>query len=124
MVSCFDPLNTRSSKLPPSPSVSLRLPPTPSVYNSSKFTPQPPSKADAFKLFNKDAFVFYDIKDPQGALDRIAHLEANRTAYADVVARPILADGQRTLEEYFSLSDRIGGGKLKRRVLRMLFGQS
>ena len=41
--SCSDALNTPSSKLPPSPAVSCRLLLSPNVYNSSKFTPQPPS---------------------------------------------------------------------------------
>ena len=36
-----------------------------------------------------------------------------------MVAEPILADGQRTLEEHFSLLDDVGGGRLKQRILRM-----
>jgi hypothetical protein len=32
------------------------------------------------------------------------------------MARPILANGEQTLEEYFSLSNNIGGGKLKQRT--------
>ena len=73
---------------------------------------------DVFKLFNKDAFIYYDIHDPQPALDRIAYLETNRTAYAEVLAQPILAGG--ALEEYFSLSDDVGGGKLKQRIRAMV----
>lgn len=79
---------------------------------------------EVFQVFNKAAFIYYDIKRPQSALDRLAYLEANRTAYAEVLSEPILADGQRTLEEYFSLSDDVGGGKLKQRILDMLFGSS
>ena len=75
---------------------------------------------DVFKLFNKDAFIYYDIDDPQPALDRILYLETNRTAYAEVLAQPILADG--ALEEYFSLSDDVGGGRLKQRIRDMVFG--
>ena len=78
---------------------------------------------DVFKLFNKDAFIYYDVHDPQTALDRIAYLETNRTAYAEVLAQPILADGERTLEEYFSLSDDVGGGKLKQRIRNMVLGK-
>lgn len=76
---------------------------------------------DVFKLFNKDAFIYYDIDDPQPALHRILYLETNRTAYAEVLAQPILADG--ALEEYFSLSDDVGRGKLKRRIRDMVLGQ-
>jgi hypothetical protein len=75
---------------------------------------------DVFNLFNKDAFIYYDIDDPQAALDRIAYFETNRTAYAEVLAQPILANGERTLEEYFSLSDDVGGGKLKQRIRDMV----
>ncbi len=77
---------------------------------------------DVFKLFNKNAFIYYDIHNPQPALDRIRYLEMNLTAYAEVVARPILANGEQTLEEYFSLSDDVGGGKLKQRIRDMVVG--
>ena len=42
-VSCLsvDALQTRSSKLPPSPAVSRCLPLSPNVYNRSKFNPNP-----------------------------------------------------------------------------------
>ena len=79
---------------------------------------------EVFNLFNKYAFIFYDIHDPQPALDQIAYLETNRTAYAEVVAQPILANGERTLEEYFSLSDDVGGGKLKQRIRDMVLGST
>ena len=52
---------------------------------------------DVFKLFNKNAFIYYDIHDPQPALDRIRYLETNLAAYAEVVAQPILANGEQTL---------------------------
>ena len=77
---------------------------------------------DIFKLCNKDAFIYYDVQRPGPALNRIAELEANRTAYMEVLAQPILADGERTLEEYFSLSDDVGGGRLKRRIRAMVLG--
>merc|ERR1711988_320325 len=54
--------------------------------------------------------------------DRIAYLEKNRTAYLEVISQPILKDGEQTLEKYFSLSDEIGGGKLKQRIRDMLLG--
>lgn len=74
---------------------------------------------DVFKMFNKNAFIYYDINNPQPALDRILYLEKNRTAYAEVLSEPILADG--ALETYFSLSDDVAGGLLKRRIRSMLF---
>ncbi|KAL9178441.1 hypothetical protein ACHAXT_003771 [Thalassiosira profunda] len=77
---------------------------------------------DIFKLFNKDAFIYYDIQDPQPALDRIAYLETNRTAYAEVLAQPILADGEQTLQDYFSFIDDVGGGKLRQQIRDMVLG--
>jgi hypothetical protein len=70
---------------------------------------------DVFKLFHREAFIYYDVTDPQTALDRILYLETNRTAYAEVLAKPILADG--ALERYFSLS---GSGTLKRAIRKMV----
>ena len=39
-----------------------------------------------FKWFNREAFIYYDIYDPQLALDLIASLEKNCTAYEEVLA--------------------------------------
>lgn len=73
-----------------------------------------------FDIFNKDAFVYYDIHNPQEALDRVRYLDSNRAAYDEVMAQPILARGNLTVEDYFSLSDDIGGGTLKRRIHTMM----
>ena len=75
---------------------------------------------DVFDIFNERAFIYYDVENPQPALDRIAYLEKNRTAYLEVISQPILKDGEQTLEKYFSLSDEIGGGKLKQRIRAIL----
>ena len=74
----------------------------------------------ALDMFNEKAFVYFDIDDPKPALDRILHLETNQTAYAEAVGAPILKDGKKTLEKYFSLSDDVGGGALKKRIRGML----
>jgi len=79
---------------------------------------------DVFKIFNADAFVFYDVDDPRPALDRIAYLESDPAAYAEMLAQPILANGDRTLEEYFVLPHDVGtGGGLRRRIREMVLGQ-
>mmetsp|Transcript_14989 Transcript_14989/g.15168 ORF Transcript_14989/g.15168 Transcript_14989/m.15168 type:complete len:147 (-) Transcript_14989:192-632(-) len=75
---------------------------------------------DIFAIFNPDAFIYYDIDNPQPALDRVAYLEQNRTAYRSMLSKPILADGERSLEQWFSFSDDIGNGILKRRIRSML----
>jgi hypothetical protein len=75
---------------------------------------------EIFDVFNERAFIYYDIEDPQPALDRITYLEKNQTAYAEVLKEPILANGDQTIEDYFSFRDDVGGGKLKKRIRNML----
>jgi len=71
---------------------------------------------EIFKIFNRKAFVFYDPHTPQEALNRIAHLGANRTAYDKVLSEPILANGSQTVRDYFSFQDAVGGGVLKWKI--------
>jgi Glycosyltransferase family 10 (fucosyltransferase) C-term len=71
---------------------------------------------EIFDVFNREAFVYYDIRNPQEALDRVAYLERNMTAYQQVLREPILAHGQDTYDAYFSLwddDDGDGEGRLK-----------
>ena len=71
------------------------------------------SAPDVFDVFNENAFVYYDIDDPQPALDRIKYLEMNKTAYDEVLRGPILKDGEETIRKYFSWNDELGNGELK-----------
>jgi hypothetical protein len=73
-----------------------------------------------FGIFNPKAFIFYDIENPQLALDRIAYLESNPDAYEEMLNEPILAHGDETIEKYFSFDDSIGNGAFKRRVREKL----
>lgn len=75
---------------------------------------------EVFNLFNRKAFIYYDISRPDEALQQIAALEANPSLYQDMKAQPILANGLETLRQYFSLSRYIGGGLLRRRILHMM----
>jgi hypothetical protein len=75
---------------------------------------------DVFDIFNKRAFIWYDVKDPQSALDRIAYLEENRTAYDEVIKEPILAHGEETIRKYFSWNDELGHGAIKWHIRDML----
>jgi hypothetical protein len=76
--------------------------------------------SEIFDVINERAFVFYDIENPQPALDRIIYLEKKQTAYDEVLNEPILANGDQTIEDYFSFQDEVGGGKLKKRLRNML----
>ena len=73
-----------------------------------------------FGIFNPKAFIFYDITYPDAALEWISTLERNPDAYEQMINEPILANGQRTIEKYFSFDDTIGGGALKQRVRKKL----
>jgi len=75
---------------------------------------------EVFDIFNKKAFVYYDINNPQKALDLISHLNENEEAYRNMVSQPIFVDSTKTLEKYFSLDDKIGSGKLKNQILDMM----
>ena len=70
---------------------------------------------EVFDLFNKEAFIYYDPKDPKPALERILHLETNATAFEEMLAKPKVAHGAR--ETYFSLKKDIGGGGLRAHML-------
>jgi len=76
---------------------------------------------EIFDIFNSQAFIYYDIDSPQDALDRIAYLENNETAYMDMLKnQPILKNGTLTIKDYFSFSDDLGGGHLKKRIRNMM----
>jgi Glycosyltransferase family 10 (fucosyltransferase) C-term len=67
---------------------------------------------EVFSLFNPRAFVFYNVSDPQPAIERIAHLEANRTAYLSMRREPIMAPG--AIARYYSFHEEDPGeGQLK-----------
>ena len=76
---------------------------------------------EIFDVFNPKSFIYYDIHQPQLAIQQLQYLQRNHTAYMDMLYHePILANGQQTINEYFSLSDTIGNGQLKRKIRTLL----
>lgn len=75
---------------------------------------------EVYDIFNQQAFIYYDPVFPKPALARVAYLEQNTTAYEEMLREPILANGNRTIKEYFSYADSVGGGVLKGRIRQML----
>jgi len=72
---------------------------------------------EVFDVFNRQAFVFYDPQNPTPALAQIQLLYQNETAYNDMLYnQPIMANGDSTVRDYFSISDRIDGGYLKQKL--------
>ena len=74
---------------------------------------------EVFKLFNKDAFIYYDVASPQRALDTILHLEQNTTAYLEMRGKPTFAPNAEKL--YFSyFNDERGHGYLTKQLRKDL----
>jgi len=73
-----------------------------------------------FDIFNKDAFVYYNISDPLVAHTEVQELEADPGLYEAMANAPILTNGIDTLQKYFSFSESVGGGSLKHRIRHLL----
>jgi len=71
-------------------------------------------------LFNEKAFVMWDLENPQNSVDFVRDLESNESLYLAMINEPILSNGTATIEKYFSFSDEIGNGKLKKVIRRKL----
>lgn len=78
-------------------------------------------KHHALEIFNEGAFIYYDVENPRPALERIKYLMNEPRAYQEMLRNaPILRDGKKTVEEFFSLRDDVGGGKLKNRIRHII----
>ena len=79
-----------------------------------------------FDIFRDKAFIYYNVSDPEPALERIQYLEIHPKVYNDMMMNRmqdplyILADGEATVAKYFSFHDRVGGGTLKARIRHFL----
>ena len=69
---------------------------------------------EIFEIFNRDAFIYYDINNSQKTIDEIKYLQSNTTAYVEKLKyQRILQNVTYAKQEIFSLTDEIGNGKLK-----------
>ena len=76
---------------------------------------------EIFDIFNPKAFLYWNADNPAETIAEIRRLEANKTAYKQMQNEPILKDGNRTIQKYFSLSDDIiPNAQLKRRIRDMM----
>jgi hypothetical protein len=77
-----------------------------------------------FEHFNEDSFIYVDVNDAEAqtaAVARIIELEQDPVAYEAMLRQPIIKEPVRdTLEKYFSITDEVGGGQLKKRIREML----
>ena len=68
---------------------------------------------DVFKIFNKDAFIYFDVTKPSNALEHVRFLHRDRVAYEHVLQQPVF--NVDAYEEYFAL-DYAKHGKLAKRL--------
>ena len=73
-----------------------------------------------FDIFNAKAFIFFDLDAPQQALSQIQFFEQNPAHYEEMLNAPILANGEVTIEKYFSWDETVGSGLLKSRIRKMM----
>lgn len=55
---------------------------------------------NVFKLFNKDAFVYFDIDNPEKSISLIKKLSTDKKSYKEMLEQPILVEG--AYDKYFS----------------------
>jgi hypothetical protein len=75
---------------------------------------------EVYNIFHPDSFVYYDIDNPQPALDLLQRLQTNTSLYESMISAPILKDGQETFNKYFSLLPFMGDGSINRKILGMM----
>jgi hypothetical protein len=74
-----------------------------------------------YDIFHVDSFIYYDTINPQPALDLIQQLEADPNEYVRRLTKvPILKDGRKTVDRYFSLFPQIGDGSLNEKIRVMM----
>jgi len=80
---------------------------------------------EIFAIFNPKSFIYYDVANPQIALDQIRYLESHPEAYEQMLnEEPILMDGHRSIDRWFSFGVApdgvVGRGWLQRRIRSMM----
>ena len=71
-------------------------------------------------IFNTEALVWIDPQNPGPGLQKLRALETNQTLYDYVRSQPLLTDGLKTLNKYFSLTDHLGDGSLKKQIRQLV----
>ena len=75
---------------------------------------------EIFDIFHPQSFLYYNVKRPQRSLQVLHYLYTNQTAFQQRMNQPILRNGTDTIQRYFSLTDDVGQGHLKRRIRTMM----
>lgn len=75
---------------------------------------------EVFDIFHKDSFVYYDIENPTDALKELSMLQSNKTLLEWKQRAPVLANGNQTIDKYFSFSNDVGNGQLRTQIRQMM----
>jgi Glycosyltransferase family 10 (fucosyltransferase) C-term len=73
-----------------------------------------------FEIFNAESFVFYDVNNPQPALEQLKRLKEDHLEYDRMMTATILANDN-VIESFFSLFPEVGRGHLNQRIRDMMF---
>ncbi|KAL3904525.1 MAG: hypothetical protein SGARI_004886, partial [Bacillariaceae sp.] len=72
-----------------------------------------------FDVFHPDSFVFYDIDNPQPALQRLKRLNEDPEMYEQMIKAPLLKH-ENVVNEYFSLFPEVGDGSINKQIRNMM----
>jgi hypothetical protein len=78
------------------------------------------SSQDVYGVFTGGSFVFYDVNNPEPAIDMMKQLQSNDTLYEEMLSKPVLKDGLKTLDRYFSMYPDIANGTLNQKLRELL----
>lgn len=78
------------------------------------------SQETVFSMFNRRAFVFYDIENPEPAIEQVRDLERYPSKFAAMQQEPILARGEKTIRKYFSFVEELENAALVRHIWKRM----
>ena len=70
---------------------------------------------DVYNIFNREAFVHYDIENPLRAIQQVKELLLNEKKYDVMLSRPILSEG--AFQKYFALYGKGEGSAMIREFI-------
>jgi hypothetical protein len=75
---------------------------------------------EVFDEFTDGSYIYYDIDNPQPAIELFQQTTVNQTLYEEMLSRPILKNGLKTVDKYFSIYPEVAHGKLNKKLRRMM----
>jgi hypothetical protein len=75
---------------------------------------------EVFDEFTEGSYIYYDIDNPQPAIELFQQTTVNQTLYEEMLSKPILKNGLKTVDKYFSIYPEVAHGKLNKKLRRMM----